>query len=49
MGWVVTATPRPLYPRERDPVLNVFSNPGRDAVYGDYRLFHPVIPKDGYK
>jgi hypothetical protein len=20
MGWVVNATPRPLYPRERDPV-----------------------------
>ena len=20
MGWVVSATPRPLYPRERDPV-----------------------------
>ena len=20
MGWVVKATPRPLYPRERDPV-----------------------------
>ena len=23
MGWVVNATPRPLYPRERDPVRNV--------------------------
>jgi hypothetical protein len=20
MGWVVNATPRPLYPRERDPI-----------------------------
>jgi hypothetical protein len=24
MGWVVYATPRPLYPRERDPVLIVW-------------------------
>ena len=23
MGWVVNATPRPLYPGERDPVLVV--------------------------
>ena len=23
MGWVVNATPRPLYPIERDPVPNV--------------------------
>jgi hypothetical protein len=22
-GWVVNVTPRPLYPRERDPVLTV--------------------------
>ena len=23
MGWVINVTPRPLYPRERDPVLTV--------------------------
>ena len=23
MGWVVNATPRPLYPQERDPAPNV--------------------------
>jgi hypothetical protein len=28
MGWVVSSTPRPLYPRERDPVPIVYEAGG---------------------
>jgi len=39
MGWVVNATPRLLYPRERDPVPIVWEAglaPGPDWTGGEY-------------
>ena len=54
MGWVVNATPRPLYPRERDPVPiveeagwapgSVWTGAGNRATLPvfDLRTVHPV-------
>ena len=46
MGWVVNATPRPFYPRERDPVP-IVQEAGwapRPVWTGDIRKYVNILP-----
>ena len=43
MGWVVNATPRPLYPWERDPVTIMGESQGR------YELVRKMSPPTGIR